>query len=84
MRAFAFEKDDANWVVYWHCTGEGRLWLPLAPEKVSLFNEFAGHPIAISATEGGCVIPAAARLYMKSTLPRATLTDAFRQSRLLP
>ena len=84
VRAFAFEKEGANWVVYWHCTGEGRLWLPLVPEKVSLFDEFAGRPVAISAAEGGCVIPASARLYLKSSLPRATLADAFRQSRLLP
>ena len=84
VRAFAFEKDGANWVVYWHCTGEGRLWLPLAPETISLLDEFAGRPVAISAAEGGCVIPAAARLYLKSTLPPATLVDAFRQSRLLP
>ena len=84
VRAFFFEKDGASWVVYWNCTGNGKMWLPLAPEKVSLYDEFAGRPVAISAAEGGCVIPAAARLYLKSSLPRATLADAFRHSRLLP
>ena len=84
VRAFFFEKDGANWVVYWNCTGNAKMWLPLAPEKVSLYDEFAGRPVAISAAEGCCVIPAAARLYLKSKLPRAELEAAFRQSRLLP
>ena len=84
VRAFFFEKDGASWVVYWNCTGNAKMWLPLAPEKVSLFDEFAVRPVAISAVEGGCAIPAAARLYLKSTLPRVELEAAFRQSHLLP
>ena len=82
VRAFFFEKDGASWVVFWNCTGNGKMWLPLAPEKVALFDEFAGKPVAVGAAEGGCVVPAGARLYMKSQLSRAELEAAFAAARM--
>ena len=83
VRAFLFEKDGANWVLYWHCTGEGRLWLPVAPDKVALFDDFAGRSVSVSAADGGCAIPAGRRLYLKTKLSRAEVESAFRGSRLL-
>ena len=83
VRAFLFEKDGANWVLYWHCTGEGRLWLPVAPDKVALFDDFAGRSVAVAAADGGCAIPAGRRLYLKTALSRAEVESAFRGCRLL-
>jgi len=84
VRAFEFEKDGANWVVYWHCTGAGRLWFPVQPGRVLLFDEFAGKPVEIAAADGGCIVPAGSMLYMKTTqLTRAELEAAFAASRIL-
>ena len=83
VRAFYFEKDGFSWVVYWHCTGDGRLWLPLAPAGVSVFDEFAGRPVEVAAADGGVVVPAGPRLYLKSKLSRAELEAAFSSARLI-
>ena len=83
VRAFIFEKDGANWIVYWHCTGEGRLLLPVAQGELALFDEFAGKPVATEAADGGTVLPAGRRLYLKTSLSRAAAEAAFKNSRLL-
>ena len=82
VRAFFFGKDGANWVLYWHCTGEGRLWLPVAPGKIEVFDEFAGRPVAVEAAAAGAVVPAGARLYLKTSLPRGEVEAAFKASTL--
>ncbi len=82
VRAFFFEKDGASWVLYWNCTGNGRLWLPLEMGKIELFDEFAGKPVPVTARDGGVVVPAGSRLYMKSPLSRKELSDAFASSRI--
>ncbi len=85
VRAFHFDKDGAGWVLYWHCTGNGRLWLPIPPGRLDLFDEFAGRPVAVAEADGGCVVPAGPMRYMRTTgLSRAELEAAFAASRLLP
>ena len=82
IRAFYFEKDGASWVVYWHCVGEGRLWLPIVASEIALYDEFAGKPVKVEALNGGVVIPAGKRLYLKSALGRSALVAAFSACRL--
>ena len=59
------------------------MWLPLVSDAVSLFDEFAGNPVAVAASDGGVVVPAGSRLYLKSKLSRAELTAAFSVAKLL-
>ena len=82
VRAFFFEKDGSSWVVYWHCVGEGRLWLPIAAGDVAVYDEFAGRPVKVEASNGGAVVPVGSRLYLKSRLGRSALATAFSSSRL--
>ena len=82
VRAFFFEKDGSSWVVYWHCTGEGRLWLPVAAADVAVYDEFAGKPVKAEASNGGVVVPAGNRLYLKTSLGRSALAAAFASSRI--
>lgn len=82
VRAFYFEKDGASWVVYWHCVGEGRLWLPLVASDIALYDEFVSRPVKAEALNGGVVVPAGNRLYLKSALGRSALVAAFSASRL--
>lgn len=82
VRAFFFEKDGANWVTFWNCIGNAKLWLPLSPADVSLLDEFAGKPVALEPEDGGVTVPAGARLYMKTHLPRQEIEKAFNASRM--
>ena len=80
VRAFFFEKDGYSWVAYWHCTGEGRLRLPLSPGDVALYDEFAGRPVQVDVADGGVSVPAGKMLYLRSGLGRAALESAFKSS----
>ena len=77
VRAFIFEKDGSTWVVYWHVSGTGEFVLPLEARDVALFDEFAGKPVGVRTVSGGIALPAADRLYLKSSLPREKLKAAF-------
>jgi hypothetical protein len=77
VRAFVFEKDGSTWVVYWHVSGKGEFTLPLAAGDVALFDEFAGKPIEVKAVSGGIALPAAGRMYLKTSLPREKVKAAF-------
>lgn len=77
IRAFVFEKDGATWVVYWHVSGNGEFTLPLAAGDVALFDEFAGKTIAVKTVSGGIALPAAGRMYLKTSLPREKVKAAF-------
>ena len=77
VRAFLIDKDGATWVVYWHVSGVGEFVLPLDVRDVALFDEFAGKPVGVKAVSGGIALPAADRLYLKSSLPREKIKAAF-------
>ena len=42
--------------------------------------EFAGKPVAVEPAAGGAVVPAGARLYLKTALPRSEVEAAFKAS----
>ena len=77
VRAFVFEKDGSTWVVYWHVSGKGEFTLPLAAGDVALFDEFAGKPIEVKAVSGGIALPAAGRMYLRTSLSREKVKAAF-------
>ena len=78
IRAFFFARGGENWVTYWNCTGEGKFFLPVDSGKVALFDKYAGAPIPVESVEGGIVVPAGSRLYLKTSLPRGEIEAAFR------
>ncbi len=77
IRAFAFEKDGATWVVYWHVSGSGEFTLPLKANDVALYDEFAGKPVEFKSTSAGVVLPAGNRLYLRTSATRAEVKKAF-------
>jgi hypothetical protein len=77
VRAFLFERDGARWVVYWDGRGESRLSLPIAGNKVELFDEFAGKPVAFDKGAASSVIPAGNRRYLKTSFSADEIKAAF-------
>lgn len=80
VRSFVFERDGYTWIVYWHAFAEGKMRLGLAADKVAVFDEFAGNPVPICAVDGGVVIPADSRKYLRVALPRKTVVDAMQSA----
>lgn len=80
VRSFVFERDGYTWIVYWHAFAEGKMRLGLAADKVAVFDEFAGSPVPIRAVDGGVVIPADNRKYLRVALPRKAVVDAMQSA----
>ena len=80
--AFIFERKNARYVVYWHATGSGSLELPLNAKDVILQKELRCEPIPVVAGEGTITIPVDGRRYLKSSLSREELIEAFRNAKI--
>ena len=83
LRAFVFERCGASWVTYWHSTGAGKLFLPLKAADICVYDALGGEALPVEEADGGIVIPAENRRYLRSTLSREALVKAFEQARYL-
>lgn len=83
ITAFQFSRGGANWVVYWHKTGEGQLWLPLQQKDMQCYDSLDAQPLPIAQLQGGTVIPVAGRRYIKSNLSEAELQKAFSAAKVI-
>ena len=84
VRAFLFEADGYRWVVYWKGDGNAKMSLPASAADVALFDEFAGNPVAVGKGAAGVTIPAASRVYLRTTLSADAVRSAFAAAKLLP
>lgn len=69
LRAFAFERNNRSYVVYWHASGEGTIQLPF---PVSVQNEL------FSQAKTTDTLPVSHRRYASAALPLSALCDVFR------
>lgn len=83
VRAFVFERGGANYVVFWHITGSGKLALDLSGADISLEKEIGGEAVPFENGDGKVVLPIEARCYLKSSLSRETLVKAFENAALV-
>ncbi|MBR4443161.1 MAG: hypothetical protein IKS52_07835 [Clostridia bacterium] len=83
ISAFAFERASARYVVYWHQTGAARLLLPLSPAQFTLSDRIGGEPIDTPAQDGGALLPASDKRYLKTALSRAEIERAFAAAAIL-
>ena len=77
VRAFAFERRGARWVVYWHTFGEGALTLAVDDPTLEARDELYGAPIAIERGAGFVRLPAGGRRYIRTALPMEEIAAAF-------
>ena len=83
ITVFQFSRKDENWAVYWHRTGEGKLWLPIKPESMQCYNSLAAQPLPLTACDSGTVLPVSGRRYIKTNLSADALKTAFARAKLL-
>lgn len=83
ITAFQFSRNNEGWAVYWHRTGEGKLWLPIPPESVRCYNSLTEQPLQLTAENAGTVLPASGRRYIQTSLSADALKAAFQSAKLL-
>ena len=83
IRAFAFERNGENWVVFWHVDGKGRFRLPVRSDDIAVYDEFDGRAASVLPDGDGAVIPVADRAYLKSSLPMDVLKRSFQNTRMV-
>ncbi len=81
--AFLFERKGECTVVFWHATGSGSLELPLDGKAVSLQKELGGKSVPFSSGSGTVTVPIGGRCYLRSSLPKEKLIEAFEKAKLL-
>ena len=83
VRAFAFERKGATWVVYWHTFGEATLKLPVAAADVEVRKELYEDAIAIEGCECCVKLPISDRRYIKTALSVEAIKEAFDKAELI-
>ena len=76
VRAFIFNRNNKNWVVYWHISGSGQIELPVNLDKVKLYKEI-GEEIKLQENTENVTVPVGDRKYLKFDLPRTEVLDLF-------
>lgn len=74
--AYSFRRNERNYIVFWHKTGEGRLELQWAREGV-LESEPGHGVLPFERKEHTVILPAAGRRYFSSTQSMEKLVTAF-------
>lgn len=82
VRAFLFERDGRNCIVYWHVSGSGEVRLDAGAYAVRL-TDTKGRRAGFSRRGGVCILPAAGRLIVESDMPADELVRRFRAGALL-
>ena len=83
VRAFTFKRLGKSYAVIWHTTGDGKLYLPLAPDAFKYEDELGGEIIAANDIDGGSVIPLSKRRYISTELSMDALVVALSAAKLI-
>jgi hypothetical protein len=82
IRAFAFSRENKNYVVFWHKTGNGLLRLPYTGEY-TLETELGRAGMHAERRGDEVVLPAAGRRYFSTAEPMELLTAAFENATIV-
>lgn len=80
--AFVFERNDDRCVVYWHTSGSGILELDLNAKDITLQKEFGGEMTPVEVKGDTILIPVDGRRYLRSTLSKDELINAFQNAKM--
>ncbi len=76
LRAFTLTYGGHNWLVYWHPEGNGRVTMPISPDKVALYTEPNGERVDFAAAGDAVTMPCAGKRYLCTDLPVEALIEA--------
>lgn len=84
IRAFSFNRNNNNYVVYWHISADKRLELPISSKDITV-EESLGKKMTVKSGQNGksTIIPAGKVRYVKtSKLTKDELINAFKNSKI--
>ncbi len=85
IRAFTFSRNNEEYIVYWHISGNRKLVLPLNTDDLMLMKEMGQEIRDDVQTDGsGTIVPAGDRRYIKTTrLTKDQFSEAFKNARII-
>jgi len=83
ITAYVFERKGASYAVYWHNSGEAALELPAGPGDIALMKDLGAEIAPVSGADSTVTLPLAGRMYVKSSLPKAALIEAFKNAKII-
>jgi hypothetical protein len=84
VRAFTFTRNNVQYVVYWHISGNKKLELPINSKDFTLLENIGKQIRVTSANGGKTVVPVGNRRYIKTNkLTKDELVTAFGKARIL-
>jgi len=83
IRAFVFERNDRNYVVYWHSTDSAKIALKLDADKLILEEDIGKGSLEITKDGDSVILAADNKKYLSSTLSREELIAAFENATIL-
>ena len=82
LRGFVFERKGDTWVAYWNVVGSGEAEIALPADEIEVVREPSAQAEEVRAVEGGVVVPASHRRYLKTSLSVSKVEEAFRSAKL--
>jgi hypothetical protein len=81
VRAFIFERNNKNWVVYWHTSGNGNLEMDINEKDMTLYKEL-GVEIPVQQNNNKVTLPVGDRHYIEFYSPKAKVLSLFANAHL--
>lgn len=83
IAAYYFEREGKNYVVCWHMTGAGEMWLPLPGAEATYTDALGAGAVAIEAVNDGIVLPLEGRRYLCASCTKEELLKAFAEAKMV-
>ncbi len=83
FRAFCFERNGSNYVVYSDTFGSTKLKLALSADAISLSDSIGGADVAFDACGDSVIIPCDNRRYLKTSLTKDEIYAAFAEAEVI-
>ena len=77
------ERNDRNYVVYWHSTDSAKIALKLDADKLILEEDIGKGSLEITKDGDSVILAADNKKYLSSTLSREELITAFENATIL-
>lgn len=79
LRAFIFEKNNKNIVLFWHPRGKGNMFLPISSGSVKLYDS-KQRSVPLKKSSAGITVPVDKRLFLELDMPKEKVTDIFKKA----
>lgn len=80
--AYVFERNGKTYVVCWHKSGDGELYIDIDADDFVYSDKIGGEPIVCKILDGKTVLPVSGRMYLSTDIPREKIKEIFEKALL--